>query len=164
MDEALKQLHDLHLPAAPGMWPPAPGWWLLAALLAALLVIAAHRMRAARRRSAPLRHAMRSLDELLADVQARRISSGVFTADLNALLKRALIHGAHRHDAAPLTGAAWLGYLDRIVNRELFTLGPGAALGDARFGPLAAVDAAGLHDAAMMVLRKLRRGASRRAP
>ena len=31
-------LRDVHVPAAPSMWPPAPGWWLLAA--AALTVIA----------------------------------------------------------------------------------------------------------------------------
>ena len=32
-------LRDIHLPADPAWWPPAPGWWLL--LGPALLAIAA---------------------------------------------------------------------------------------------------------------------------
>jgi len=33
MTAANLPLHDIHLPAPIGWWPPAPGWWILAGLL-----------------------------------------------------------------------------------------------------------------------------------
>jgi hypothetical protein len=82
-----------------------------------------------------------------------------FADAVNELLKRAVIHGAQRRDAAPLTGSAWLEYLDRIVARDVFTRGPGRALGNARFAPTFASDPDALHAAARDVLRALQKQA-----
>jgi len=157
MDDALKQLRDLHLPAEPALWPPAPGWWLLAALLVALAIYAAVRLQRARRRARPFRLARTTLDRLLDDARAQRLSSRDFADAVNALLKRALIHGARRDDAAPLTGTAWLAYLDRVSASDAFTRGAGAALGEPRFAPDPRVDATALHDLAHRVLDRARR-------
>ncbi len=66
MDDALKQLRDLHLPEPPGLWPLAPGWWVLGLLLAAAAIALAIRIYRTRRRGRPLRLAVRALDRLLA--------------------------------------------------------------------------------------------------
>jgi hypothetical protein len=129
MDDALKQLRGLHLPEPPGLWPPAPGWWILAILVAAALIALAIRIYRTRRRARPLRLAVGALDRLLADNRDARLSPRDFANAVNELLKRALIYGAHRSDAAPLTGPAWLTYLDGIVASDVFSNGAGAALG-----------------------------------
>ena len=157
MNDALKQLHDLHLPAQPAVWPPAPGWWLLAVVLAALAAYAIVRWRRARVRARPFRLAVAALDRLLDDARAQRLAGRDFADAVNALLKRALIHGAHRGDAAALTGTAWLQYLDRVSAGDGFTHGAGAALGERRYAPDVEVDAAALHGLARGVLQRAQR-------
>ena len=157
MDDALKQLHDLHLPAQPAAWPPASGWWLLAVVLAGLVVYAIVRWRRARLRAQPFRLAAASLDRLLDDARAQRLPARDFANAVNALLKRALIHGAHRAEAAALTGTAWLQYLDRVSVGDGFTRGAGVSLGERRFAPDVDVDAVALHGLARGVLRRAQR-------
>ena len=89
----------------------------------------------------------------MADNRDRRLSARDFADAVNELLKRALIYGARRADAAPLTGAAWLTYLDDIVASDVFSLGAGAALGHRRFAPEYDPDPEALHAAARNVLR-----------
>ena len=159
MDDALKQLHDLHLPEAPGVWPPAPGWWIIAALTIVACVLLGIRLYRMRKRGRPLRQAVGTLDQLLASARDGSVAARDFADAVNELLKRAVIYGAHRQDAAPLTGSAWLEYLDRIVARDAFTRGPGRALGNARFAPTFASDPGALHEAARDVLRALQKQA-----
>jgi len=155
MDDALKQLRDLHLPEPPGLWPLAPGWWLVALLLVTAGLWLALRVYQARRRTRPYRLAIGTLDHLLVAVREQRLPKREFADSVNELLKRVLIHGARRLDAAPLTGTAWLVYLDGIVARDVFSNGPGAALGHQRFAPDFDSDPQALHAAARHVLRAL---------
>jgi len=162
MDDALKQLRDLHLPDPPGLWPPAPGWWVLGILSAALMVLLAVRIYRNRRLARPLRLAVGDLDNLLAERRAARISPRDFADAVNELLKRALIYGARRTDAAALTGQAWLAYLDTIVASDVFSIGAGAALGHRRFAPDFEPDADALHAAARDVLRAVTKQVGRK--
>lgn len=158
MDEALKQLHDLHLPMQPGFWPPAPGWWVLAVVGVALLVWLTLRWHRAQQRQRPFRIAIRTLDRLLIGTRQNNTSAREFADAVNGLLKRALIHGAHRYESTALTGTAWLDYLDKIAANDSFSNGSGAALGDDRFMPEFNGDPVGLHAAALQVLHNLRAG------
>lgn len=102
MDPSQLVLRDVHLPPAPALWPPAPGWWLLAAavlVIAVALLLWRWRRRRARQR-------------WLAwfDQQIRNADASAEVAALSALLRRA----ARRVDARAdrLQGDEWLRFLD----------------------------------------------------
>jgi len=65
---SLDQLRGMHLPAAPGVWPPAPGWWFIAALLMAVLGVMLWRWHRSRRINAYRREALRRA----ADIETAR--------------------------------------------------------------------------------------------
>ena len=119
------------------------------------------RLYRARRRGRPFRRALDALDTLLIASRGHELSPQAYADSVNDLLKRALIYGARRHDAAPLTGAAWLAYLDGFVASDAFSNGPGAALGNQRFAPGFDADPGALHAVAREVLRAVARRAPR---
>jgi len=125
-------LRDVHLPAAPGIWPPAPGWWLVMA--AVMLVLGGWllwRWLQRRRRQRWL---------ALFDTQLQAAAAGpARLAAASELLRRA----ARRVDrqAVSLQGQAWLQFLDGAKGRE-FSEGDGRLLLDGGFRPQ--LDAAAL--------------------
>ncbi|KLI99621.1 DUF4381 family protein [Luteimonas sp. FCS-9] len=117
-------LRDIHVPDAPGWWPPAPGWWWLAAVVVALGAgLGWLRLRhvRARRRWAELFDAE---VEAATDAPAR-------IAAMSALLRRAARRV--RPDADRLQGDAWLAFLDAGMDTPAFVDGPGRLLGDGGF-------------------------------
>lgn len=155
MNDALQQLRDLHLPHTPHWWPPAPGWWLAALLvILATAVIFVHLRRKAARRL-PFKLARSELSILVGE----HTDDGAFADRANALIKRALIHGLHRSEAAAQSGTGWLRYLDTYMDRPCFTAGPGAVLGDARFAPGIEVDRSALCRDIESLLARLERHA-----
>jgi len=110
-------LRDVHVPAAPSLWPPAPGWWLVAAVLM-LVVAVAWWIR--RRRSRRLR----AWSELFEEACTGAPSSQAGAA--SELLRRA----ARRIDSSAdrLQGEAWLRFLDGTGKRRDFSEGPGRLL------------------------------------
>ncbi|SMF97167.1 protein of unknown function [Methylomagnum ishizawai] len=129
-------LRDIHLPAAIGWWPPAPGWWL--ALLAAIGLVALSVWLVLRwRRVTPIKLARRELDalanapELAPDEKLRRLS---------ILLRRTALSLYPRQQVAGLTGAAWLDWLDATLGEPRFSQGPGRSLTEAPYRPRTGTD------------------------
>jgi len=136
-------LHDIHLPGSPGIWPPAPGWWLLGLLVlaAAGLSVSAgwKRWRQQRRR----RRVITELDRLGARGGGPALVGGVA-----ALLKRVALTRYPSTEVAALTGDAWLGFLDRTGGDGRFRDGPGRVLAEGPYAPAAE----GLDEQALLAL------------
>ncbi|MEA3641623.1 MAG: DUF4381 domain-containing protein [Lamprobacter sp.] len=128
-------LRDIHLPAEPGFWPPAPGWWLLFALLLAVMLwlgrLGWTQYRGWRRRQ----HILAELDRL----EGSGLRGPALVAALSALLKRVALSRYPRTEVAALTGEAWLTFLDRSGGDGRFTGGPGRVLAEGAYAPPAEV-------------------------
>lgn len=110
-------LRDVHVPATPSLWPPAPGWWLLAgAVLLVIVACAAWRWRRRRR----VRAWRRWFDAVQAEPgSARQVAA------MSDLLRRAARRVEPHADR--LQGEAWLAFLDGSQGTA-FTQGPGRLL------------------------------------
>lgn len=95
-------LRDVHVPPAPSLWPPAPGWWLVFGIAAAVLAIAWWMRRRRRRR-------LQSWQQLF-DAACAQPSPSAQVAAISELLRRA----ARKLDpsADRLQGRPWLEFLD----------------------------------------------------
>lgn len=104
-------LRDIHLPAEPSWWPPAPGWWLLAALALGVIVLAIGWWRRHRRVRG---RQQRILDELERLVRRHREDGNPLglLRDMHQLLRRV----ARQHDphATQQRGEAWRRTLARV--------------------------------------------------
>jgi hypothetical protein len=151
-DQALQQalaLRDIHPPAAPGIWPPAPGWWVVLALLAASLTGAAASAWRVRRARARRRRILAELAALGGSAQGAQLAAAV-----SALLKRVALSRFRRGQVAPLTGQAWLDFLDRHGGAGRFTAGPGRVLAEGPYAPALELDAQALLDLARDWVRR----------
>lgn len=124
--DPLASLRDIHLPEAIGCWPPAPGWWLLASLLLALLAYGVFRWM----RHRQLNHYRRLALRHLAQLDDQSLSPLQTVQQLNILLKRTLLAAPQPPEAAGLSGARWLHFLDQSGRTSEFSHGPGQLLAE----------------------------------
>jgi len=129
--QAALQLRDIHVPAAPPFWPPAPGWWVAVALLLAMLswmtLLGLRRYRIRRER----RRLLSALGRLERRLESERTPEAL--AHISVLLRRLALLRFPRRQVAALTGEAWLRFLDESGGRGRFADGPGRVLADAPY-------------------------------
>ena len=153
--DPLQQLRDIHVPEAPGWWPPAPGWWLLALLVAAACAWLIWRARQAQLRRRPIVAARQLYADVYRRFQRGELGAREYLDQSNELVKRVLIHGLGEREARRASGQAWLELLDRHLAEPAFTRGAGRLLGDARFQPRLEADAAAVHPLLERLLGRL---------
>lgn len=104
--DPLAGLRDLHLPAEPGLWPPAPGWWVLGVAVLALLIAAVAWARHRRRGGPRLRVRARRSLQALAEDHAGSDDTRALLRDVAAWQRRVAV-ACFGPDAASITGAQW---------------------------------------------------------
>lgn len=154
--DLLQQLRDIHLPAEPAWWPPAPGWWVLAGLLVGATVWIALQLLRTYRQGSPVRRARILLRALHDDYEAGRLTGERYAHGCNELLKRLFVHGLGIDAARPVSDAQWLAMLDRCAGEPGFSSGPGQALGNERFRRHSSIDVPALHALVTRLLQRRR--------
>ncbi len=158
--DPLAALRDIHVPAPPGWFPPAPGWWLAALAALALSALAARRVPAWWRTARARRAALAELSAL-----RRRWRGGeppqAVAAQVSVLLRRTALSRDRRAEVAGLAGERWLAYLDRTGGGGAFAGGAGRCLADAPYGGSGPVDPGPLLDLAARWVRRNARAADR---
>jgi len=126
-------LRDIHSAPPPEFWPPAPGWWLLGILGIALITLITvwlyRRYRLHRQRQ----QVLAELDQLKT-LDANR-QAAEFTTAVSTLLRRVALMRFARQQVAPLSGAAWLRFLDETGGGGEFASGAGQVLGQGPYEP-----------------------------
>lgn len=156
----LPPLHDIHLPAQPSWWPPAPLWWVLGVVLLVSLALAVLRLRRALQRWRWRRLWLHELD-VIARHHAQHGELARTAAAVSQLLRRAtLVIDAN---AAALSGERWLAFLARQPGGAVFAGSVGRTLLGAPWQAHAEGGAGELVDATRYWLSKALKGATPRA-
>jgi hypothetical protein len=133
--DPLQQLKDVHLPAEPSWWPPAPGWWLLALAALCLAALALRQLRRWQRRRRPYVQAALLHEQLVSDLQAGALEPERYVHEANALLKRIMLHARDEASAAALSGEAWLERLQALAPEAPVPASASHWLTERRFQP-----------------------------
>lgn len=139
-------LHDILAAPPPEFWPPAPGWWVLAAMLLGALIFSGWRLTAAWRLRQRRTHILSELESLSTD-SPTQVATRVST-----LLRRVALMCFDRREVAPLTGNAWLAFLDRTGGNGAFVNGAGNVLATAPY--LSSPNVTGIDNEALIVLAR----------
>lgn len=131
---SIADLKDIPAPPPVSYAPQTAGWWVVGGLiLLGLLVYAFLRWRRWRRnRYRREAQAALAVIELASNDAATREEA---LAALPALVKRTVLAWAPRQEVAPLSGEAWLRYLDGTYPQGGFVQGPGRQLDALAYGP-----------------------------
>ena len=155
----LDQLKDIHTPDAIGLWPPAIGWYLIAAFVIAVLVLACVILWRRWQQNAYRRAALRECDDIEREITAGSDSRAA-AIRIATLLKRTALSVFHRAEVAPLSGDAWILFLESKASEAFFSIASSQLLIEASFRenpPYNQSDVAQLLDEARRWIRKHQR-------
>jgi hypothetical protein len=102
---SLADLHDIVVPPAASVWPPAPGWFVIGAIVVVLAVAGLVMGVIRRHRRAYRRAALSELESVAA-------KDGRTVGQIAELLKRTALAVYPREDVAALTGEHWVAWLE----------------------------------------------------
>ena len=153
LQEALKDLRDIHEPDPVSFWPPALGWWLLMLfVIAAIFLIRWQKKRKKQPKYKKL--AIEAFKNISTNYEVQR--NGHKTAcELSELIRKIMVLTDDRPDVAGLIDEEWLSYLDEKSDSELFSKGAGRILTTVAYKKESDVDVPGLLEATDVLLKKV---------
>lgn len=131
---SIADLKDIPAPPPVSYAPQTAGWWVVGGIIVVGLLLYAFLRWRKWRRNRYRREAQAELDviERAANDASTRHEA---LAALPVLVKRTVLSWAPRQEVAPLSGEAWLRYLDRTYPQGGFVQGPGRQLDALAYGP-----------------------------
>ncbi len=153
LQELLKDLKDIHMPAPVSAWPPAIGWWLLP-LVVILLVYVLYRWWKKSKTPNYRKLALQELRNIRNQYEIDHDTKGAVGA-IALLIRKAMVARFGNETVAGLLGEEWLNKLDEIAKSHAFSNGPGRALLTAPYEKNAEVDMPALFDATKHLLDHL---------
>ena len=112
--DPLAQLRDIHFPADPHWWPPAPGWWIL--FLAVLLItwLLIKMVIGFRNSRKPRKAALRDLHAVAATDNPAEIPHAI--QRMITTVRQFTIHEFGREIVSSLHGDKWIAFLKTATN------------------------------------------------
>jgi len=153
LQEALKDLRDIHEPDPISFWPPAPGWWIVLILtIAAVFLLRWWLKRDKSPRYKKL--ANEELKNIITNYEVQR--NGYKTAgEISELIRKIMVLTDDRSEVAGMIDEEWLSYLDSKSGTDLFTKGAGRVLTTAIYQKESDIDVEGLLAATKVLLKNV---------
>lgn len=153
LQEALKDLRDIHEPDPVSFWPLAPGWWIV--LLIIIFSVFLLRWWLKRDKSPRYKKlANEELKNITTNYEVQR--NGHKTAgEVSELIRKIMILTDNRAEVAGMIDEEWLAYLDEKSGTELFTKGAGRILTTAVYQKESDIDVDGLLAATRALLKNV---------
>jgi hypothetical protein len=120
-------LIDIPLPRQVSLWPQTWPLRITIVILLAVIVVALWRSLHWRRVNKYRREALAELNRMERTFDVDQVSAE-FVDGLSVLVRRTALAAFPRETVAPLTGPAWLAFLDRTSGGREFSQGPGRLL------------------------------------
>jgi len=153
----LQGLRDIHLPDPIGFWPPSGGIVFLLLLLVISTLLVLFLFRHQLKQKALKRAALKALKQ----IERQSLPQDKRLKALATLTRRVALSRFEPTEVAPLTGQAWLTFLDRRYDESghanLFREGPGQWLGDARYLPDSELHANTLNELHLLIKKWIER-------
>jgi len=153
LQEALKDLRDIHQPESVPFWPPAPGWWILL-ILSFLLVYFFMRWLKKEKTPKYKKMAIEELKNITTNYEVQRNEHKTVN-ECALLIRKILLVTDKDQNIAGMIDDEWLAYLDKRSDSNLFSQGAGQALTSAIYQKDATVDAEGLLEATRVLLKNV---------
>lgn len=123
LQELLKDLRDIHEPAAISAWPPAIGWWLLPIIITILIFVLFWWWKKAKTPNYK-KIALLELKNIVTDFNIQR-NSQKSSGEVALLIRKAMVAKYGNQKIAGMIGDEWLGHLDEISRTNSFSSGAG---------------------------------------